>query len=78
MTARLGVHHDVLTRGSGRHGVLFVRFVLSSSPGGYSAVEIADLFETRAERDAHLRDLRRMYRPSRKHGPIVQAFEVPN
>ena len=64
------------TSGDGNYGVRFVKFVLSGSPGGYSAVELVYLFPTLEERDAQVRELRRHWRGSRKSGPIIETFEV--
>lgn len=66
----------VSTHGDGRYGVRFTRFVLSASPGGYSPVQVVDLFPTREERDAYVRGLRREHRGNRRTSPIIESFDV--
>ena len=61
--------------GKGRYGVLFVRLVLSGAPGGWSAVELAYLFPTAAERNTYMRNLKRRYGSRRWDAPIIQSFE---
>ncbi|GAT74851.1 ATPase [Microbacterium sp. HM58-2] len=66
----------VSTRGEGRYGMRFTRFVVSGAPGGYSTVELIYLFPTQDERDAYARGLHRKLRDTRQTGPIIESFEV--
>jgi hypothetical protein len=66
----------VSTRGRGKYGVRFTRFVRSGAPGGYSTVELVHLFPTARERDVYARKLRHERRRSRKTCQIFEIFEV--
>lgn len=78
MTARRGLTHEpnASVHGSGDYGVRFTRFVESGAPGGYSTVQVVNLFATRKDRDRYAFKLRKEQRGTRRTGPIIETFEV--
>lgn len=78
MSRRIPLAHEpnASIHGTGNYGVRFTRFVVSGAPGGYSTVQVVNLFTTPEECDAYAKKLRNGQRRNHRTRPVIETFEV--